>query len=164
MAPRKVPKVVGESSGQNTDVISDTSPISINTVKTWVHVFNTIQYEVVNYPDDSSDNEKDNLSTKYKIIAQTELHKIATRPRLLPYNDMIGWALDHVDIPTRTIFNSLKVVVGSFRPKHIQVMYKLSATSNFIYNSSFLVNFNNKECDQYGKSLSDLIKDWCSCP
>jgi hypothetical protein len=43
-------------------------------------------------------------------------------------------------------------------------MYKLSTTSNFIYNASFLVNFNNKECDHYGKSLSDLIKDWCSCP
>jgi hypothetical protein len=44
------------------------------------------------------------------------------------------------------------------------VMYKLSSTSNFIYNASFLVNFNKKECDQYGKILSDLIKDWCSCP
>ena len=42
-------------------------------------------------------------------------------------------------------------------------MYKLSSTPNFIYNVSFLVNF-NKECDQYGKSLSDLIKDWCSHP
>jgi hypothetical protein len=164
MAPRKAPKAAGESSGQNTDVISDTFPRSINIVKTWTHVFNTIQYEVVNCPDDSSNNEKDNLSTKYKIIAQAELHKIATRPRLLPYTDMIGWAPDHVDIPTRMIFNSQKVVVGSFRPEHIQVMYKLSATSNFVYNASFLVNFNNKECDQYGKSLSDLIKDWCSRP
>jgi hypothetical protein len=43
-------------------------------------------------------------------------------------------------------------------------MYKFSATSNFVYNASFLVNFNNKECDQYGKSLSDLIKYWCSRP
>jgi hypothetical protein len=69
---------------------------------------------VVNYLDDSSDNEKDNLSTKYKIIAQVELHKITTRPRLLPYTDMIGWALDHVDILTRMILTSQKVVVGSF--------------------------------------------------
>jgi hypothetical protein len=93
------------------------------------------------------------------------MHKITTRPSLLPYNDMIKWALDHVDIPTRTIFNSQKVTVGSFRPEHmIQVMYKLSSTPNFVYNASFLVNVNKKECDQYGKSLSDLIKDWCSHP
>jgi hypothetical protein len=70
MAPWKVPKEASESSGQNIDAISDTSPRSINIVKTWMHVFNTIQYEVVNCPNDSSDNEKDNLSTKYNIIAQ----------------------------------------------------------------------------------------------
>jgi hypothetical protein len=79
-----------------------------------MHVFNTIQYEVIKFPDDSSDNEKDNLSTKYNIITQEELHKIATRPRLLPYTDIIRWALDHVDISTQTIFNSQKVTVGSF--------------------------------------------------
>ena len=107
-------------------------------------MFNTIQYKVVNYPDDSRDNENDNLSTKYKNITQVELHKITTMRILLPYTYMIGWAMDHVNVSTQMIFNSQKVVVGSFRPKHIQFMYKLSATSKFIYNSSFLVNFNNK--------------------
>ena len=68
-----------------------------------------------------------------------------------------------MDIPTRTIFNSQKVVVGSFQLEHIQVIYKLSSTPNFIYNASFIVNI-KKEHDQYGKSLSELIKDWCSCP
>jgi hypothetical protein len=77
---------------------------------------------------------------------------------------MINWALENVDIPTRTIFNSQKVVVGSFRPEHLQVMYKLSPVSNFIYDASFLVDFNKKECDQYGKKLPDLIKDWYSRP
>jgi hypothetical protein len=84
MAPRKTPKATGESSSQNAEVISDTSPRSIDTVKTWTHVFNTLQYELVNCPDDSSDNEKEDLSTKYKIIAQSEMHKVATRPRFYP--------------------------------------------------------------------------------
>ena len=106
MPPWKETEVTSEGSGQSSEVISDTSPRSINIVKTWTHVFNTIQYEVVNCPDDSSDNENANLSTKYKIIAQAELHKIATRSMLLPYTDMIRWALDNVDIPTQTIFNS----------------------------------------------------------
>jgi hypothetical protein len=119
---------------------------------------------LVNCPDDSGDEEIETLATKYKIVAQSELHKIAMRPRLLPYNDMIGWALENVDIPTRTIFNSQKVAVGSFRPEHLQVMYKLSPTPNFIYNANFLVDFDKKECVQYGKNLPDLIKDWCSRP
>ena len=105
MALRKVPKATVESPGQGSDIISDTSLRSINTVKTWTYVSNILQYELINCPDDSSDNEKDDLSTKYKIVAQSEMHKIAARPRLYPYYDMIKWALDHVDIPTRTIFN-----------------------------------------------------------
>jgi hypothetical protein len=69
-------------------------------------VFNILQYELVNSSDDSGDDETEDLATKYKKNSQSELHKIVTRPRLLPYNDMIGWALKNVDIPTRTIFNS----------------------------------------------------------
>ena len=34
MAPRKAPKATGESSSQNAEVISDTSPRSVDTVKT----------------------------------------------------------------------------------------------------------------------------------
>jgi hypothetical protein len=119
---------------------------------------------LVNWSNDSSDNEKEDLSTKYKIVSQSELHKIATRPRFFPYNDMFGWALGHLDIPTRTIFNSKKVAIGYFRPEHLQVMYKLSLVSNFVYNANFLVDFNKKECDQYGKNLPGLIKYWYSHP
>ena len=43
-------------------------------------------------------------------------------------------------------------------------MYKLSSVSNFVYNEKFLEEFNKKECDQYGKNLPDLIKDWYSHP
>jgi hypothetical protein len=43
-------------------------------------------------------------------------------------------------------------------------MYKLSPAPNFIYNASFLVDFDKKECVQYGKNLLDLIKDWYSRP
>ena len=163
MAPRKSTKVPGESSSQNTDVLSDTSPRSIDTIKSWTQLFNILQHEL-NCQDDSSDAETKTLATKYKIIAQSELLKISTRPRLLPYNDMTSWVLENVDIPTRTIFNSQKVIVGSFQLEHLQVMYKLSPTLNFIYNASFLVDFDKKECAQYGKNLADLIKDWSSHP
>jgi hypothetical protein len=44
----------------------------------------------------------------------------------MPYNDMISWALENVDVQTRSIYNYQKVVFGSFRPEHIQVMYKIN--------------------------------------
>jgi hypothetical protein len=117
----------------------------------------------VNCSDDSSDNEKD-VATKYKIVIKSEMHKVAARPRLLPYYDMIRWELDHVDIPTRTIISDQKFIVGTFRPEHVHAMYKFPPTSNFTYNVEFLEDFKQKECEQYGKILSDLIKDWVSHP
>ena len=64
-----MPKKAGEISSQSSNIISDTSPRKINTVKTWTHVFNTLQYKLVNCRDDSNDNENEDLSTKSKIIA-----------------------------------------------------------------------------------------------
>ena len=80
MAPQKVPKTTSGNSGQGSDIIFDTSPKSINTVKTWTHVSNVLQFKLINCPDDSSDNEKDDLSSKYKAVTQSEIHKITTRP------------------------------------------------------------------------------------
>ena len=114
MPQRKAAKATSESLGQSSEVFFDTSPRSINKVKTWTNVFNILKYELENFPNGSSDNEKEDLSTKYKTIVESDMHKVEIRPSLLPYNEMIRWALDHVDIQTRTIFNSQKVVVGSF--------------------------------------------------
>ena len=85
------------------------------------------------------------MATRYKIIMQAEMHKIAARPRLLPYYDMIRWVLDHVDIPTRNIISKQKVMVGTFRQEHLQAMYQLSPTPNFAYNVEFLEGFKEKE-------------------
>jgi hypothetical protein len=41
-------------------------------------------------------------------------------------------------------------------------MYKLSPTPNLTHNVKFLEGFKKKECKQYAKFLSDLIKDWVS--
>jgi hypothetical protein len=119
---------------------------------------------LVDVSDDSSENEKDDLITKYKIVVQAQMHKVAARPRLLPYYDMVRWALDHVDIPTRTIINEQRVTIGTFRPEQLQAMYKLPAVSDFVYNVEFLENFKQKECVQYDKTMSGLIKDWVSHP
>jgi hypothetical protein len=80
MAPRKASKEIAESSGQGSDNVSDTSPQSIDSVRTWSYVSEVLQSELVNYSDDSSDNERDDLDTKYKIVIQAEMHKVAARP------------------------------------------------------------------------------------
>jgi hypothetical protein len=119
---------------------------------------------LVDVSDDSSGNEKDDLITKYKIIVQAGMHKVVARPCLLPKYDMVWWALDHVDIPTRTIVNEQRVTIGTFRPEQLQAMYKLPSVSDFVYNGEFLENFKQKECVQYEKTMSGSIKDWVSHP
>jgi hypothetical protein len=116
----------------------------------------------VDYSDDSSDNEKDYITTKYKIAIQSRMHRVEASPRLLPYYVMVRWALDHVDTPTRTIMNKKKVTIGTFRLEHLQTMYKFPTTFDHTYGAEFLDEFKKKECVQYGKTMSILIKDWVS--
>ena len=90
------------------------------------------------------------------------MHTVEAMPQLLAYYDMVRWALDHVDILTRTIMNEERVTIGTFRTEHLQTMYKLPTTSDYTYGIEFLEEFKEKECVQYDKTMSSLIKDWVS--
>jgi hypothetical protein len=163
MAPRETTKANVEIAAQGSDNVSDTSPRSGGSVPSWSFVLDILQSELVNYSDsDDNDNKKDDLNTKYKIVVQSGMHRVTTRPRLLPYYDMIRWALDHIDLPTRTIINDQRATVGTFRLEHIQTMYKLPTTSEYTYDAEFLEGFKEKECTQYDKTMPSLIKDWVS--
>jgi hypothetical protein len=58
-------------------------------------------------------------------VKGSKLHKIATRPTIVPYYDMVWWIISHIDISTCTIFNSSHQVVSSFKPDDVSNMYKL---------------------------------------
>jgi hypothetical protein len=136
----------------------------VDAIKTWTQVFDVLEHEIINCPDDSVEEDDDSYTTKLRHVAQSELHKIVARPRIIPYNDMISWALEHVDIQTRSIINHQQVVVGSFRPEHLQVMYKLSPTPKYTYNAAFLLEFERKECTQYARNGHDIVKTWWGHP
>jgi hypothetical protein len=89
MASRKAAKANVEISGQGSDNVSDTSPRSIDSVPNWSFVSDILQSELVDYSDDSDDNERDDITTKYKIVVQSGMHRVAARPRLLSYYDMV---------------------------------------------------------------------------
>ena len=144
MAPRRAAKSSVEVATQGPDNVSDTSPWTGGSVPTWSFISDILQSELVNYSDsddDENDIVKDDLNTKYKTIVQSGMHLVETRPRLLPYYNMIRWALDHIDLLARTIVNDRQVMVGTFRPEHIQTMYKLPTTSEYTYGAKFLEEF-----------------------
>jgi hypothetical protein len=107
-------KAAGESENLNANVLSNTSSRSINTVKSTTQVFDILEHKLINCPEDLGGEVSKTHATKLRDIAQLELHKIVVWPRLMSYNDMIGWALENVNISTRSIYNSQKVGVGSF--------------------------------------------------
>jgi len=165
MTPRTTAKASVEVAAQGPDNVSDTSPRTGGSVPTWSFISDILQSELVNYSDsDDDDNDivKDDLNTKYKTIVQSGMHLVATRPRLLPYYDMIRWALDHIDLPSRTIVSDQQAMVGTFRPEHIQSMYKLPTTSEYTYGKEFLADFKKKACEEFDKTMPSLIKDWVS--
>jgi hypothetical protein len=150
MAPRRGAKANVEVAAQGSDNVADTSPRTDGAVSTWSSITNILQSELVNCSDSDDYNYdivKDDMNTRYKTIVQSKMHLVATRPRLLPYYDMIRWALDHVDLPSRTILNDRRARIGTFRPEHIQAMYKLPATSEYILGKEFFAEFKEKECD-----------------
>jgi hypothetical protein len=81
MAPWKMAKAAGEGANPNADVLSDTSLRAIDTVKSWTQVFDILEHELINCPEDSDDEVNETHATKLRDIAQSELHKIATRDR-----------------------------------------------------------------------------------
>jgi hypothetical protein len=75
MAPRKAPKKSeeeAESSILEGDVVSDTTPHAIDSIKSWRQIFKTLEYEIKNFPDD--------YENKVRDIAEPELHKVAMCP------------------------------------------------------------------------------------
>jgi hypothetical protein len=80
MAPRKASKASVEVLGQGSNNVVDTSPRSVDSVPNWSFVSDVLQVELVDYSNDSSDNEKDDITTKYKIVIQSGMHKVAARP------------------------------------------------------------------------------------
>jgi hypothetical protein len=80
MAPRKAARANVEVAGQGSDNVSDTSPRSVDSVPNWSFVSDILQSQLVDYSDDSDGNEKDDLNTKYKIVVQSSMHRVAARP------------------------------------------------------------------------------------
>ena len=95
MAPKKALKKNEDT--QEGDIISNTNPHAINSIKSWAQIFELLEYELKNADPDSENH--------IWGIVESALHKVVARPRLVAYTDMISWALDKVDIPTRSILN-----------------------------------------------------------
>jgi hypothetical protein len=155
-----------DESNTNAYIILDTTTRSKDTIKSWKQVYEILEKELCNFLclDDLVEEDDETISANLRHVAKSELHKLVARPKLMPYTDMIGWALEHVDIPKRSIFNYHKTFVDSFRPKDIKVMYKLSSKPKYTHNSSFILKFEDEECIEYDRTIHYIVKTWWGNP
>jgi hypothetical protein len=106
MAPCKEGKKQDSSvdeSNPNTDMLLDSTTQLTDATKTWKHVYDILNHEILLCLDNSAKEDNDTFLAKLIHMAKSELHKVVARLKLMTYTDMISWALEHIDIPTRTI-------------------------------------------------------------
>lgn len=58
-------------------------------------------------------------------LACSYLHRVAARPKILPYMDMVKWILDSADITNRQFKAQGQGLIGSFTPQDLRLMYHL---------------------------------------
>jgi len=153
-----------DESNPRADILLDTTARLTDDTKTWKHVYEILEHENLLCLDDSVEEYDDTFSAKLGHVAKSELHKFVAQSKLMPYTDMISCALEHVDIPTRSIVSHQKTSFGYFQPEDIQVMYKLSSKPKYTYNSSFILKFEEEECIKYDRTNYDIIKTWWGNP
>jgi hypothetical protein len=70
MAPRKDAKKLdasGDDSNPNADVLSDTTPRVADAIKTWKQVFDVLEHEIINCPDDSAEEDDESFTAKLRL-------------------------------------------------------------------------------------------------
>jgi hypothetical protein len=80
MAPKKAPKKNEDT--QEGDIISDTNPHTIDSIKSLTQISKLLEYELENAHPDSENHCQD--------IAESELHKIVACLRFVAYTNMIS--------------------------------------------------------------------------
>lgn len=97
---------------------------------------------------------EDEDSSVYDNIKKSEIHLIAARPAILPYNDMVQWIISHVDLGSASVVNDAGTTIASLQPDAISRMYKLRKPE-VLLNKQFLDTFKTEK-----PNLATVIKKW----
>jgi hypothetical protein len=90
----------------------------------------------------------------YQSIKKSGLYIVATRPTILPYNDVVRWVFSHLDSKTSTMVNEYESPIASLKPDEIHARYHLQ---------NFDAYLNKQLLDTFGEehpNLAELVKEW----
>ena len=89
---------------------------------------------------------KNTSEATLRDLACSCLHRIAARPRILPYTDMVKWVLDSTDISDRQFRTPSEELIGSFTTEDLRLMYKLPEP-RVTYNKQFMEYFSREHAN-----------------
>ena len=126
---------------------------------TWLSIYNLIEAEepeVTTVLATADPTRKSDATLK--DLADSYLHRIAAREKILPYKDVVRWVIEEIPITNRTFCTMDGRVFGSFQPDDLRQMYHLPALEKK-YNKAFLEKFRNENDIE-----SEPITDWRQNP
>ena len=139
-------------------LISDTTCSGLNKT-TWQGTYNLIESEqpAITGVEATADSSRKSDNT-LKDLADSFLHRIAAREQILPYTDVVRWAIEEIPILDRTLSARDGRVFGSFRVEDLRQMYHLPKPEK-IYNKAFLEKFSSEN-----EVESEPIREWRQNP
>lgn len=157
IAPATGPTVT-DPSNKKKGLISDTTCSGLGRT-TWQSTYNLIEVEepkltMVQATVDSNRKSDGTL----KDLADSFLHWIAAREQILPYTDVVRWAIEEIPILDRTFSTRDGRIFGSFKADDLRQMYHLPEPEK-TYNKAFLEKFRNEN-----EVESEPIRDWRQNP
>lgn len=87
-------------------------------------------------------------------LACSFLHRIAARPKIIPYTDMVKWILDSAEIKNRKFKVHGQGLIGSFVAQDLKLINHLPEPQA-TYNTQFIVKFVKEN-----QNLSETTKYW----
>jgi len=135
-------------------LISDTTCLGLGNT-TWQNIYNLVEAEE---PQQTSVQASVGSSRKsdatLKDLADSYLHRIAAREQILPYTDVVRWAIEAIPITDRTFCTVDGRIFGSFQPNDFRQMYHLPEPEKK-YNKAFLEKFRDEN-----EIESAPIREW----
>lgn len=138
------PAVTGQSTTDpgrsKKGLISDTTCLGLGNTS-WQSIYNLIEVEepeTVSVQATADSTRK--LEASLKDLADSYLHRIAAREKILPYTNVVRWAVEKIRVMNRTLCTVDGRVFGSFQPDDLRKMYHLPKPQKK-YNKAFLEKF-----------------------
>jgi len=149
---------IAEPRTKKKGLISDTTCLGLRRT-TWQSTYNLLEAEgpkvtEIQATADSTHKSEGTL----KDLADSFLHRIAARERMLPYTDVVKWTIEEIPITDRTFCTVDGRIFGSFQPESLRKMYHLPKPEKK-YNKEYLEEFAREN-----EIESKPIRDWRQNP